>query len=93
VTLTLIRRCELMERSFSGEDPFLRRRGSRRPAADPGQRAGHVEPLDDLIAADAYPLYDFTSQALAAVSDGTHLGLPHCDVSNVLIYRPDLFAR
>src|SRR5580765_4357253 len=60
----------------------------------PEARAGHVEPLDELIAGDNYPLDDFTSQALAAVSDSGHIwGLPYCDVSNVLIYRADLFDK
>src|SRR3954471_6217789 len=70
VTLTVIPvMWELMERSFSGDD---------RPSAVVGvddllliqaARAGRVEPLDDLIAGDNSALDDFTSQALAAVSD------------------------
>jgi ABC-type glycerol-3-phosphate transport system substrate-binding protein len=95
VTLTVIPEMwELMERSFSGEDPPFDLVGVDDLLLIQAARAGHVEPLDDLIAAEAYPLDDFTSQALAAVSDGGRIwGLPYCDVSNVLIYRADLFDR
>ena len=55
-------------------------------------RHGHVEPLDELIAADGYSLADFPKAAVEAVSDGGQIwGLPYCFVSNVLIYRADLF--
>ncbi len=93
VTLTVIPEMwELMERSFSGEDPPFDLVGVDDLLLVQAARAGHVEPLDDLIAADGYPLDDFTPQALAAVSDrGKIWGLPYCDVSNVLIYRADLF--
>jgi ABC-type glycerol-3-phosphate transport system substrate-binding protein len=95
VTLTVIPEMwELMERSFSGEDPPFDLVGVDDLLLIQAARAGHVEPLDDLIAAETYPLDDFTSQALAAVSDGGRIwGLPYCDVSNVLIYRADLFDR
>src|SRR5712691_6338867 len=95
VTLTVIPEMwELMERSFSGEDPPFDLVGVDDLLLIQAARAGHVEPLDAFIAADAYALDDFTSQALAAVSDGGHIwGLPYCDVSNVLIYRADLFER
>ena len=95
VTLTVIPEMwELMERSFSGEDPPFDLVGVDDLLLIQAARAGHVEPLDDFIAADGYSLDDFTSQALAAVSDGGHVwGLPYCDVSNVLIYRADLFEK
>ena len=95
VTLTVIPEMwELMERSFSGEDPPFDLVGVDDLLLVQAARAGHVEPLDDLIAADGYPLDDFTPQALAAVSDrGRIWGLPYCDVSNVLIYRADLFEK
>ena len=95
VTLTVIPEMwELMERSFSGEDPPFDLVGVDDLLLVQAARAGHVEPLDAFIAGDAYPLDDFTSQALAAVSDGGHVwGLPYCDVSNVLIYRADLFEK
>jgi ABC-type glycerol-3-phosphate transport system substrate-binding protein len=95
VTLTVIPEMwELMERSFSGEDPPFDLVGVDDLLLVQAARAGHVEPLDDLIAADGYPLDDFTPQALAAVSDrGNIWGLPYCDVSNVLIYRADLFEK
>src|SRR5205085_6227367 len=57
-------------------------------------RSGHVEPIDELIAADGYSLADFPQAALDAVSDaGGMWGLPYCFVSNVLIYRADLFEK
>jgi ABC-type glycerol-3-phosphate transport system substrate-binding protein len=95
VTLTVIPEMwELMERSFSGEDPPFDLVGVDDLLLIQAARAGRVEPLDDLIAGDSYPLDDFTKQALAAVSDGGHIwGLPYCDVSNVLIYRADLFDK
>jgi sorbitol/mannitol transport system substrate-binding protein len=95
VTLTVIPEMwELMERSFSGEDPPFDLVGVDDLLLIQAARAGHVQPLDDLISGDEYPLDDFTKQALDAVSDGGHVwGLPYCDVSNVLIYRADLFDK
>jgi ABC-type glycerol-3-phosphate transport system substrate-binding protein len=85
---------ELMERSFSGEDPPFDLVGVDDILLVEASRAGHAEPLDDLIAADSYSLDDFTKQALDAVSDrGQIWGLPYCDVSSVLIYRADLFDK
>src|SRR5258707_565088 len=91
VTLTVIPEMwELMERSFSGEDPPFDLVGVDDLLLVQAARLGHVEPLDAFIAADAYALDDFTNQALAAVSDGRHiLGLPDCDASDVLIFPPD----
>jgi len=95
VTLTVIPEMwELMERSFSGEDPPFDLVGVDDLLLVQAARAGHVESLDDLIAADGYSLEDFRAPVLDAVSDGGHVwGLPYCDVSNVLIYRADLFQR
>jgi sorbitol/mannitol transport system substrate-binding protein len=95
VTLTVFPEMwELMERCFSGEDPPFDLVGVDDLLLIQAARAGHVEPLDDLIAGDDYPLDDFTKQALDAVSDVGHLwGVPYCDVSNVLIYRADLFDK
>ena len=95
VTLTVIPEMwELMERSFSGEDPPFDLVGVDDLLLVQAARAGHVEPLDDLIATDGYSLADFPSSAIDAVSDGGRVwGLPYCHVSNVLIYRADLFER
>jgi multiple sugar transport system substrate-binding protein len=95
VTLTIIPEMwDLMERSFSGEDPPFDLVGVDDLLLVEAARAGHVAPLDELIAGDGYSLDDFTPQALRAVSDGGSIyGLPYCDVSNVLIYRADLFDR
>jgi ABC-type glycerol-3-phosphate transport system substrate-binding protein len=95
VTLTVIPEMwELMERSFSGEDPPFDLVGVDDLLLVQAARAGHVEPLDELIAADGYSLDDFPKSAIDAVSDGGRVwGLPYCHVSNVLIYRADLFER
>jgi ABC-type glycerol-3-phosphate transport system substrate-binding protein len=95
VTLTVIPEMwELMERSFSGEDPPFDLVGVDDLLLVQAARAGHVEPLDELIAADGYSLDDFPQSAIDAVSDGGRVwGLPYCHVSNVLIYRADLFER
>ena len=95
VTLTVIPEMwELMERSFSGEDPPFDLVGVDDLLLVQAARAGHVEPLGDLIATDGYSLADFPSSAIDAVSDGGRVwGLPYCHVSNVLIYRADLFER
>jgi ABC-type glycerol-3-phosphate transport system substrate-binding protein len=95
VTLTVIPEMwELMERSFSGEDPPFDLVGVDDLLLIQAARAGHVESIDELIAADDYALSDFPEPALAALTDGDRIwGLPYCHVSNVLIYRADLFDR
>src|SRR5712692_149068 len=95
VTLTVIPEMwELMERSFSGEDPPFDLVGVDDLLLIQAARAGHVEPLGALIAADGYPLDDYPAAAIDAVSDGGAIwGLPYCHVSNVVIYRADLFER
>src|SRR5579871_5340632 len=71
VTLTVIPEMwELMERSFSGEDPPFDLVGVDDLLLIQAARAGHVEPLDDLIAADDYSLEDFPHAAIDALSDG-----------------------
>ena len=95
VTLTVIPEMwELMERSFSGEDPPFDLVGVDDLLLIQAARSGHVEPIDDLIAADGYSLDDFPQAAIDALSDGGRIwGLPYCFVSNVLIYRADLFEK
>jgi ABC-type glycerol-3-phosphate transport system substrate-binding protein len=95
VTLTVIPEMwELMERSFSGEDPPFDLVGVDDLLLIQAARSGHVEPLDELIAADGFSLTDFPQAALDALTDdGRIWGLPYCFVSNVLIYRADLFER
>jgi multiple sugar transport system substrate-binding protein len=95
VTLTVIPEMwELMERSFSGEDPPFDLVGVDDLLLIQAARAGHVEPIDELIAADGYSLDDFPATAIDALSDGGRIwGLPYCFVANVLIYRADVFAR
>jgi sorbitol/mannitol transport system substrate-binding protein len=95
VTLTVIPTMwELMERSFSGEDPPFDLVGVDDLLLIQAARNGHVEPIDELIAADGYSLDDFPRAALDALSDdGRIWGLPYCFVSNVLIYRADLFEK
>jgi ABC-type glycerol-3-phosphate transport system substrate-binding protein len=95
VTLTVIPEMwELMERSFSGQDPPFDLVGVDDLFLIQAARAGHVEPLDPLLAADSYSLGDLPQSVVDAVSDRRHLwGLPYCHVSNVLIYRADLLER
>jgi multiple sugar transport system substrate-binding protein len=95
VTLTVIPEMwELMERSFSGEDPPFDLVGVDDLLLIQAARAGHVEPIDELIATDDYSLDDFPQPALDALTDNGRIwGLPYCYVSNVLIYRADLFDR
>jgi ABC-type glycerol-3-phosphate transport system substrate-binding protein len=93
VTLTVIPEMwELMERSFSGDDPPFDLVGVDDLLLIQAARSGHVEPIDEMIAADGYRLTDFPQAALDALSDAGRIwGLPYCFVSNVLIYRADLF--
>jgi sorbitol/mannitol transport system substrate-binding protein len=95
VTLTVIPEMwELMERSFSGEAPPFDLVGVDDLLLIQAARDGHVEPIDELIASEGYSLEDFPPAALDALSDGGRIwGLPYCFVSNVLIYRADLFAK
>lgn len=95
VTLTVIPEMwELMERSFSGEDPPFDLVGVDDLLLIQAARNGHVEPIDELIAADGYSVDDFPEAAMNALSDGGRIwGLPYCFVSNVLIYRADLFEK
>jgi ABC-type glycerol-3-phosphate transport system substrate-binding protein len=95
VTLTSIPQMwELMERSFSGQDPPFDLVGVDDLLLVQAARAGHVEPLDPPVTADGYSLADFPKSAVDAVSDRARLwGLPYCHVSNVLIYRGDLLER
>src|SRR4051812_18689844 len=74
VTLTVIPEMwELMARSCSGEEPPFALAGVDAWLPTQAARAGRVDPLDDLTAGDNVPPADFTSQALAAVSDGGHI--------------------
>jgi ABC-type glycerol-3-phosphate transport system substrate-binding protein len=95
VTLTVIPEMwELMERSFSGEDPPFDLVGVDDLLLIQAARSGHVEAMDEMIAEDGYSLSDFPDAALDALSDGGRIwGLPYCFVSNVLIYRADLFEE
>lgn len=95
VTLTVIPEMwELMERSFSGEDPPFDLVGVDDLLLIQAARAGHVEPMDALVEADDYSLDDFPRAAIDALTDAGRIwGLPYCYVSNVLIYRADLFDR
>src|SRR2546421_9114333 len=95
VTLTVIPEMwELMDRAFSGEDPPFDLVGVDDLLLIQAAGAGRVEPIDELIAADGYSLDDFPPAAIDALSDGGRIwGLPYCFVSNVLIYRADLFEQ
>ncbi len=85
---------ELMERSFTEDAPPFDLVGVDEIMMMQHVRLGRVEPLDDAIAADGYALDDFEPAALAAATyKGRLYGIPYADVSNVLIYRADLFTR
>src|SRR5262249_33089019 len=82
------------QRRFSGEDPPFDPVGVDDLLPIQAARAGHVESIDDLIARDGYSLDDFPPAATDALGDGGRIwGLPYCFVSNVLIYRADLFEE
>lgn len=84
----------LMERSFTEDGPPFDLIGCDELLLLQYARDGHVEPLDGYVTADGYALDDFEPAAIEAVSyRGTLYGVPYCDVSNVLIYRRDLFER
>jgi sorbitol/mannitol transport system substrate-binding protein len=84
----------LMERAFNEDDPPFDLVGCDELLLLQYARKGRVEPLDGYVAADRYALDDFEPAVLEAVSlRGALYGLPYCDVSNVLIYRADLFER
>ncbi|MCZ7542446.1 MAG: sugar ABC transporter substrate-binding protein [Anaerolineae bacterium] len=85
---------DLMNRSFVEDPPPFDLVGMDEIMLMQHVRLGRAEPLDDHIAADGYPLDDFEPAALEAASyRGQLYGLPYADVSNVLIYRADLFTR
>ena len=55
---------------------------------------GRVLALNDLMARDAVTLDDVTAETRRAVTlDGSVIGLPCCNVCNLLLYRRDLFDR
>src|SRR5437870_13676271 len=71
VTLTVIPEMwELMERSFSGEDPPFDLVGVDDLLLIQAARAGPVEPVHAIIAAAGYGVDDFPQPALDALSDG-----------------------
>ncbi|MCC7448285.1 MAG: sugar ABC transporter substrate-binding protein [Anaerolineae bacterium] len=85
---------EHMTRSFNDDDPPFDVVGCDELMLLQYAREGLVEPLDDYVVADNFVLGDFEPAALKAVSqDGKLYGIPYCDVSNVLIYRRDLFDK
>ena len=55
---------------------------------------GRVLALNDLMIRDAIALDDITAETRRAVTlDGTVIGLPCCNVTNLLLYRRDLLDR
>lgn len=84
----------LMERSFTEADPPFDLVGLDEALLVRFAAAGRVEPIDHYVAADRYPLDDFTPQALENCSfRGVLYGLPYADISSILIYRRDLLDR
>jgi ABC-type glycerol-3-phosphate transport system substrate-binding protein len=84
----------LMERSFTEDPPPFDLVGCDELLLLKYALAGQVETLDRRIIADGYSLDDFEPAAIKAVTHGGHLcGIPYAQVSNVLIYRRDLFEQ
>jgi ABC-type glycerol-3-phosphate transport system substrate-binding protein len=84
----------LMERSFTEDPPPFDLVGCDELLLLRYALAGRVQTLDGYVAADGYALDDFEPAALEAVTHGGHLcGIPYAQVSNVLIYRRDLFEK
>ena len=55
---------------------------------------GRVAALNDLMTRDGVTLDDVTAETRRAVTlDGTVIGLPCCNVTNLLLYRRDLLDR
>ena len=84
----------LMERSFTEDLPPFDVIGCDELLLLKYALADQVVTLDSYVAADNYALDDFEPAALQAVTHGGHLcGIPYAQVSNVLIYRYDLFEK
>lgn len=57
-------------------------------------RRGAVVPLDELAKRDGFDLTSFNPAALACDTvDGRLYGIPYSNMSNILVYRADLFER
>ena len=57
-------------------------------------RRGAVVPLDELANRDGFDLTPFNPAAIAcATVDGRLYGIPYSNMSNILVYRADLFER
>ena len=57
-------------------------------------RGGAVVPLDAYVERDSFDLSPFSREALACASvDGVLYGIPYSNMSNILVYRADLFER
>lgn len=57
-------------------------------------RRGEVLPLDSFVERDGFDLTPFNPAAIAcATLDGRLYGIPYSNMSNILIYRKDLFER
>lgn len=83
-----------MEASFLGDNPPFDVVGLDDLMLAEYAEVGGIEPLDDYLKIDGYALDDFESAALESASyKGRLYGLPYANISNVLIYRGDLFER
>ena len=83
-----------MIHSFTDDDPPLRSDLHRRGHAAPLRRRGRVLVLNQLMGRDGITLDDATAETRRAVTlEGQVIGLPCCNVSNLLLYRRDLLDR
>lgn len=57
-------------------------------------RRGAVTPLDGFVRRDSFDLSPFSPEAVnCATVDGALYGIPYSNMSNILVYRADLFER
>jgi ABC-type glycerol-3-phosphate transport system substrate-binding protein len=85
---------DLTIKSLQSSDPPFDLVGADEVLLLNAARQGLVESIDEYVARDSLSLADFEPAALDAVTyDGRLFGLPYVQVSNVLIYRHDLFGR
>jgi ABC-type glycerol-3-phosphate transport system substrate-binding protein len=57
-------------------------------------RRGAVTPLDAFVQRDGFDLSSFSPEAVkCATVDGVLYGVPYSNMSNILVYRADLFER
>ena len=83
-----------MERSFIEEEPPFDLMCADPMIINQFAKKERVEKLNNYIKNDGYDLTDFETAALDICTQGKDIfGLPSCNVSNLLMYRVDLFDK